>query len=553
MKVTCNASDYYGSNNREVALMSCNNFYVYPGNIDNKNLIDGGCSSPNSNVAGHGLKSVHNSEESIPDQSSHTAPWAIYPPLTDGSIDRIGGEDKNYGQRIAVPAKRGDKVFSTAGEKHKQNNVAVAKGAADTSANFVMVAPKDSAKANLPINTLKSDAPIENNREAYKAKINTTLKNVVKTVSLIIAVSAVLIPVAVALGIPAASLIIVQTTAIAIGVLLSVFFTAKPEKFASIINKLTSSQPIALNRLANAMVGTVAAVDNGAGKAGIKFALGFGYGMTNFLTPLGLGKHATAISNANGAAIGTVDRLARKHNDEANSTIYAGAAKGSVLGSLLSGNIEHSTEVGVSAGTAAFYAARFGRNIDNWVKWVKESCWGLFQYDAARVVIAEEKSVSEGVTGPYHAVQEESGAEKMTEHYIASCNSPRNHEINFSVQVPAQAHAAEVNKAKNKHIPGTGESVFANIGGISGGVYAVADIRTGYKISEAATAFGTARKTVTFGKLLRAVRNRTGYSSIRPEGGNASAVSIRGPMLSLDYMENYPEIFYALGKCSIHR
>lgn len=451
--------------------------------------VENGLDSPSVSLAGLRPQSVHNSHPGMGGQSAVSAVECGGKPhgMRDPILNNIRSESYRPG---------GKTVNLSAGNRPPAHHNDVIRESRDSGIKPTALAFPSPIKASAGAKAIKSDATIKNDGKAAISKTNKIINSAVRTAALSIAVTAVLIPVAMAVGIPVGALLIVQAVAITIGVLMSVYAAAGPDKFAVMMSKLLPKQTLEVQSVAGAAVGLVSASGYNAtlkGKAIAAFAAYHSVKRSARYAPVATG---IAGANAAGAAIGTVDTLAK---GAASKAMHAGAAAGGVMGGWTLGTVEGSAQVGEMAGVGAFYGAGWGKQLDEYASAVIANPWRIFLKNTCLAGQTEDCPFTEL-----------DGQDSLLSGFDDETLNPG---------MPYSPLANPTAAFMGMDNPGKGEWAAAITGGITGGMFAAADIRAGGNLSRTGMAFGNARDTVSFGKLVRAARNFMDGCLIQPAGG----------------------------------
>ncbi|TKI06852.1 hypothetical protein [Martelella alba] len=349
-----------------------------------------------------------------------------------------------------------------------------------------------------PIKPVMADAP----RPACQAtRMKTVMQVAVKTAALAVAVTAVLMPIAAMFGIPVGMLSLVQMLAVGVGIAAGVYTVAGPDRFALLMDKILPKTSTHTQSIAGASVGLVSAGvyrASGRGKA-IASVAGY-YSVKKAASLAGFGDSGAAGlagANAAGAAIGTVDRLA---GGKANMAIHTGAAVGGVIGGWALGRVDGSARVGETAGAGAYYGAGWGKRLDDYAAAIIANPWRLFLGNAesqdrrADSLFMTRMPMASSIAG-------DDGGEPARYH-----------------RYPAFTDLAH-GQAAPRWTSGRAEKIAAMTGGVSGGLYAAADIHCGGNLSQTAGAAGVAYHTLSFGKLVLAARNYLNDCAVFAEQG----------------------------------
>ncbi|XBS69430.1 hypothetical protein ABK905_23975 [Acerihabitans sp. KWT182] len=304
-----------------------------------------------------GIKYIHNSEQTLRDPLSVVGSYrgehygSLSCPIQNGH--RLGAIGEHSGHSLTFAATQNVMQDDNAGRRER-------------GVPAIRVSSKENVRQSPVIDIVEPDAAMKNEPVAETPRINNIIKKVGMAISLTVAVLAVAIPVASALGIPIASLIIVQSVVVVLGVLLCVYAASKKDMAALLISSWAMTKVKQVQWVAASLIGWLTAVSNKASWQGQKFAACFSYCASQKFERWGFNETGMACANAVGAGVSTVDAKAREHGYKATEEMYCGTAAGVTIGSFLLKNINGSSEVGVMAGAGAFQGALAGRKVDDW-------------------------------------------------------------------------------------------------------------------------------------------------------------------------------------------
>ncbi len=290
------------------------------------------------------------------------------------------------------------------------------------------------------------------------------LNRQIRMISLVITLPTLFCSVAVVAGISSLiPILAVAAVGILAGVMIAIYANTLSDNYAGAMSSLVADKSCRAQAAGGVSVGSVAAGMHGATARGTLLAGAVGAisgGLGGYLNRT---EYGMAGANASGAAVGTVDTLSWR---QASVAMQFGAATGGMVGGWFLGTTAGSAQVGEMAGYGALYGGMAGRVMDYYLPAILNDIWWDFM---------------------------------------------RNLNSNFNLTGVAGAVTAVL---YNNYPAGMGEWSGAMLLGCTGAACKVIAIKTDEKHIRAAaavaTAFGTARKRVSFSKLLRAARNQFG-------------------------------------------